>query len=169
MSEIDIFNQYPLHIDPQTKSISLPQSSAYTPTQITAINAELQELNDLHRSFLSIEGPAGIPPPPLPVNPKRSAQITKLRDSANATYRKGNHVEAVRLYTYAIDMALSRPGWEPVTSPGRNWLVSLETVRRHTWRCRRGRRDSLMRSRVLIQSLSGMSRRGGALVSVLLK
>ncbi|KAJ6107327.1 hypothetical protein N7523_008650 [Penicillium sp. IBT 18751x] len=114
MSEIDIFNQYPLHIDPQTKSISLPQSSAYTTTQITAINAELHELNDLHRSFLSIEGPAGIPPPPLPVNPKRSAQITKLRDSANATYRKGNHAEAVRLYTYAIDMALSRPGWEPV-------------------------------------------------------
>jgi translocation protein SEC72 len=115
MSEIDIFNQYPLYIDPQTKSISLPQSSAYTPTQTATINKELEELNNLHRSFLSLEGPAGIPPPPLPVNPKRSAQITKLRDTGNAAYRKGNHEEAVRLYTYAIDMALSRPGWEPVT------------------------------------------------------
>ncbi|KAH2979857.1 hypothetical protein KXV25_003566 [Aspergillus fumigatus] len=51
---------------------------------------------------------------PLPVNPKRSAQITKLRDTANQAYRKSNYAEAVKLYTYAIDMALSRPGWEPV-------------------------------------------------------
>ena len=113
-SEIDIFNQYPLFIDPSSKAISLPQSSAYTSVQRSNINTELQELNDLHRALLSLE-PPNIPPPPLPVNPKRSAQITKLRDSGNAAYRKNNHVEAVRLYTYAIEMALSRPGWEPVT------------------------------------------------------
>lgn len=113
-SEIDIFNQYPLFIDPSSKAISLPQSSAYTSVQRSNINTELQELNDLHRALLSLEPPS-IPPPPLPVNPKRSAQITKLRDSGNAAYRKNNHAEAVRLYTYAIEMALSRPGWEPVT------------------------------------------------------
>lgn len=113
-SEIDIFNQYPLFIDPSTKAISLPQSSAYTSVQRSNINTELQELNDLHRALLSLE-PPNVPPPPLPVNPKRSAQITKLRDSGNAAYRKNNHAEAVRLYTYAIEMALSRPGWEPVT------------------------------------------------------
>jgi translocation protein SEC72 len=112
-SEIDIFNQYPLHIDPASKAISLPQSSAYTPSQTSTINTELQELNDLHRALLSLD-PPNIPPPPLPINPKRSAQITKLRDSGNAAYRKNNHTEAVRLYTYAIEMALSRPGWEPV-------------------------------------------------------
>jgi len=112
-SEIDMFNQYPLHIDPSSKAISLPQSSAYTPSQTSTINTELQELNDLHRALLSLE-PPNIPPPPLPINPKRSAQITKLRDSGNVAYRKNNHAEAVRLYTYAIEMALSRPGWEPV-------------------------------------------------------
>jgi translocation protein SEC72 len=112
-SEIDIFNQYPLHIDPASKAISLPQSSAYTPSQTSTINTELQEHNDLHRALLSLD-PPNIPPPPLPINPKRSAQITKLRDSGNAAYRKNNHTEAVRLYTYAIEMALSRPGWEPV-------------------------------------------------------
>ncbi|PKX96939.1 uncharacterized protein P174DRAFT_438741 [Aspergillus novofumigatus IBT 16806] len=42
------------------------------------------------------------------------AQITKLRDTANQAYRKSNYAEAVKLYTYAIDMALSRPGWEPI-------------------------------------------------------
>ncbi|KAJ5470524.1 Tetratricopeptide TPR2 [Penicillium desertorum] len=51
---------------------------------------------------------------PPPLNPKRSAQISKLRDSANAAHRKSNYDEAIKLYSYAIDMALSRPGWEPV-------------------------------------------------------
>ncbi|CAG8880669.1 unnamed protein product [Penicillium salamii] len=54
------------------------------------------------------------PPAPLPLNPKRSAQISKLRDSANTAYRKSNYDEAIKLYTYAIEMGLARPGWEPV-------------------------------------------------------
>lgn len=77
------------------------------------MNSELNELNALHRALISLD-PPNIPPPPLPINPKRSAQINKLRDSGNAAYRKANHAEAVRLYTYAIEMALARPGWEPV-------------------------------------------------------
>ncbi|KAJ5994932.1 Tetratricopeptide TPR2 [Penicillium waksmanii] len=80
-SEIDLYNQYPLHMDPATKAITLPQSSAYTTTQQNT----------------------------------RSAQITKLRESANAAFRKNNYAEAVRLYTFAIDMGVTRPGWEPVT------------------------------------------------------
>ncbi|KAJ6046448.1 hypothetical protein N7444_007702 [Penicillium canescens] len=52
---------------------------------------------------------------PLPINPKRGAQINKLRDTANAAYRKSNYDEAIRLYTYAIEMGIARPGWEPVT------------------------------------------------------
>ncbi|KAJ5573573.1 uncharacterized protein N7459_008000 [Penicillium hispanicum] len=113
-SEIDIFHQYPLHLDPSSKAISLPPSSAQTASQTAQINTELQELNLLHRALISLD-PPNIPPPPLPVNPKRSAQITKLRDSGNAAYRKSNYAEAVRLYSYAIEMALSRPGWEPVS------------------------------------------------------
>ncbi|KAJ5908367.1 hypothetical protein N7495_001049 [Penicillium taxi] len=113
-SEIDIYIQYPLHMDSASKSISLPQSSAYTPIQTTSINTELTELNQLHRALLTVEHPSGVPPPPLPVNPKRSAQVNKLRDSGNAAYRKSNYAEAVRLYTYAIEMAITRPSWEPV-------------------------------------------------------
>lgn len=113
-SEIDIFNEYPLHLDPSSKAISLLPSSSQTATQTAAITTELQELNVLHRALISLD-PPNIPPPPLPVNPKRSAQITKLRDSGNAAYRKSNYAEAIRLYTYAIEMAISRPGWEPVT------------------------------------------------------
>lgn len=113
-SSIDIYTQYPLHLDPTTKAISLP-SSSLTPSQSTSISTELEELNTLHRTLLCLETPGNIPPPPLPINPKRSAQITKLRDTANAAYRKSNNAEAIKLYTYAIDMALARPPWEPVT------------------------------------------------------
>ncbi|OJJ48215.1 hypothetical protein ASPZODRAFT_1539819 [Penicilliopsis zonata CBS 506.65] len=112
-TEADLFNQYPLHLDPATKAISLASSAGYTAVQIENVNKELTALNQLHRSLLALD-PPNTPPPPLPVNPKRSAQISKLRDTANAAYRKGTHVEAVKLYTYAIDMALGRPGWEPV-------------------------------------------------------
>lgn len=78
-----------------------------------ALNTELAALNALHRSLLNVETPTGTPPPPVPVNPKRSAQIGKLRESGNAEFRKGNPAGAVKLYTLAIDMALTRPHWEP--------------------------------------------------------
>lgn len=115
-SSVDIYNQHPLHLDPTSKAISLSQTTNdnTTTNQTTAINTELQALNTLHRSLLNLD-PPNTPPAPLPVNPKRSAQVSKLRDTANTAYRKANYSEAVRLYTYAIDMALGRPGWEPAT------------------------------------------------------
>ena len=104
---VDLFTQYPLHLNPSSKAISLPKNS--TPQ----IDTELENLNYLHRGLQTLD-PPNIPPPPLPINPKRSAQITKLRDTANTAYRKTQYDEAVRLYSYTIGMALARPGWEPV-------------------------------------------------------
>lgn len=104
---VDLFTQYPLHLNPSSKAISLPTDSTHQ------INVELENLNYLHRGLQTLD-PPNIPPAPLPINPKRSAQITKLRDTANTAYRKGQYDEAVRLYSYTIGMALARPGWEPV-------------------------------------------------------
>ncbi|KAJ9631660.1 hypothetical protein H2203_000059 [Taxawa tesnikishii (nom. ined.)] len=53
------------------------------------------------------------PPPPVPVNPKRSAQITKLKETGNASFKKSQFGDAVRMYSLALDMALARPLWEP--------------------------------------------------------
>ena len=103
----DIYTHHPLLLDPSSKAIS---TQTGTPNTLTP---ELSALNTLHRSLQSLD-PPNIPPAPLPVNPKRGAQITKLRDTANAAYRKDNHAEAAKLYGYAIDMALQRPGWEPM-------------------------------------------------------
>lgn len=108
MESLDTFTQLPLAIDPSTKAISASHATS-------ALSTELGLLNALHRSFIKdLEAPSnGVPPPPIPVNPKRSAQITKLREAGNALFKKGSHSDAVRMYSLALDMAAGRPVWEP--------------------------------------------------------
>lgn len=108
MSDLDTFTFTPLKIDPQSKAIS----SAQQPSS-RALEAELEALNSLHRSLHSLEAPHIIPPPPVPVNPKRSANVTKLRESGNTEYRKQRYPEAIKFYTLGLQMALTRPMWEP--------------------------------------------------------
>ncbi|KAI9677386.1 MAG: hypothetical protein M1817_006338 [Caeruleum heppii] len=100
----ETFTQLPLQLDPASKSISSTVADEN-------LADELRALNNLHRSLLSLETP--VPPPPVPVNPRRSAQITKLRESGNTSFRKGAYADALRMYTYGIEMALGRPAWEP--------------------------------------------------------
>ena len=113
----DTFTLLPLHLDPQTKALSTP-----TMPDSQTLQAELAALNNTHRALLSVDSPNGVPPPPIPLNPKRSAAIQKMREQGNAALARRNaggappqeHVkESVKLYTYAIDMALGRPPWEP--------------------------------------------------------
>jgi translocation protein SEC72 len=150
---IDIYTQHPLHLDPTSKAISLSQTSS-TPTTgtttTTSITNELDALNTLHRSLISLD-PPNIPPPPLPINPKRSAQITKLRDSANTAYRKNNHAEAVRLYTYAIEMASSRPGWEPVALV-RDELAGLYANRAQAYMAQSAWPEGLVDAKISVES-----------------
>lgn len=101
MDSTDLYTHLPLHLDPATKAL--------TSTDPT-LTADLTDLNKLHRTFQSLESP--VPPPPAPVNPKRSVQISKLRESGNAAYKKGSLPEALQLYTLAIRMASDRPPWE---------------------------------------------------------
>jgi translocation protein SEC72 len=103
MNDPDVYIQLPLSLDPASKAITSTDPS---------LAAELKELNTLHRTLLTLD--SAVPPPPLPINPKRSAQIVKLRDTAMAAQRKSNHPEALKLYTLAISMAGTRPPWEPV-------------------------------------------------------
>ncbi|KAI0871164.1 tetratricopeptide repeat domain-containing protein [Hypoxylon argillaceum] len=106
MSDLDTFTLLPLHLDPQSKAVSTSSTSR-------TLQTELATLNTLHRTLLTLETPNQVPPPPVPVNPKRSANITKLRESGNASHRKGQHAEAAKLYSLGLQMALGRPLWEP--------------------------------------------------------
>ncbi|KAK0636434.1 hypothetical protein B0T17DRAFT_503887 [Bombardia bombarda] len=112
MADLDTFTLLPLQIDPQTKIVrSLHPSSSSSSSR--ALEAELAALNALHKSLHGLEPPHVVPPPPVPVNPKRSANVTKLRESGNADYRKQRYVEAIRFYNLGLQMALTRPAWEP--------------------------------------------------------
>ncbi|QIW98565.1 hypothetical protein AMS68_004083 [Peltaster fructicola] len=101
MDPTEVFTQLPLSIDPATKTISCSESH---------LSAEIEDLNRMHRLFVALETP--VPGPPAPVNPKRSVQINKLRDSGNTSFKKGQFVDAVKMYDLAIRMALDRPPWE---------------------------------------------------------
>ncbi|KAJ8116750.1 hypothetical protein OPT61_g1882 [Boeremia exigua] len=107
MEAADTFTLLPLRMDDATGTVSAIGTAS------NALNTELAALNALHLGLLNVETPTGTPPPPVPVNPKRSAQIGKLRESGNAEFRKGNFPAAVKIYTLAVDMALQRPHWEP--------------------------------------------------------
>lgn len=106
MSDLEHFDLLPITLDGETHDVATGRTSR-------ALNAELAQLNELHRALLALETPGNVPPPPIPVNPKRTAQVTKLRDNGNAEYRKQKFDEAVKMYTLGIQMALQRPLWEP--------------------------------------------------------
>ncbi|KAF2789614.1 hypothetical protein K505DRAFT_328123 [Melanomma pulvis-pyrius CBS 109.77] len=109
MESPDTFTLLPLNLDP---------SSATKPVTVSGISSnalvtELDALNKLHAQLLSVDTSTKTPPPPVPVNPKRSAAIGKLRESGNVEFRKANYPGAVNYYGLAIQMALGRPHWEP--------------------------------------------------------
>lgn len=99
----ETFTLLPLTLDPHTKAVS-----STTPS----LADHLDELNRFHRQIIALETPNQNIPPPAPVNPKRSVQIGKLRESGNAAFKKGTFAEAVKMYDLAIRMALDRPPWE---------------------------------------------------------
>ena len=102
----ETYIQLPLQLDPASKAISTSMMD-----NNGSLTEELNNLNGLHRSLIGLD--SAVPPPPVPVNAKRSAQINKLRESGNASFRKGAFAEAVRMYTFGLEMALGRPPWEP--------------------------------------------------------
>lgn len=99
----EVFTVIPLTVDAKSGSVSSTDRT---------LSAELDELNRTIKAFTSLDTPTQIPPPPAPVNPKRSVQITKLKDGGNASYKKGQYAEALKMYDLAIRMASDRPAWE---------------------------------------------------------
>lgn len=104
MDDTETFTLLPITIDPTSKA-------TITSSNSRPLRQQLNSLNELHKVLLTLESP--VPPPPVPVNPKRSAQITKLRESGNASFRQGKHGDAIKMYTLGLQMALGRPLWEP--------------------------------------------------------
>lgn len=103
MDPLDTYNALPLSIDPSTKAISSTDP---------ALAAELEELNQTVRQFVTLDTPNQVPPPPAPVKPQRSAAINKMKESGNDAYKTDQFDEAIKRYGMAIKMAADRPAWE---------------------------------------------------------
>jgi translocation protein SEC72 len=99
----ETFTQLPLSIDASTKLIT---------SSTTSLTESLDDLNKLNKLLTGLDTPNQVPPPPAPVNPKRSVQINKLRESGNAAFKKGAFADATKMYDLAIRMATDRPPWE---------------------------------------------------------
>lgn len=123
----ETFTPLPLGIDASSKAIT---------TSDPALQQELEELNKLHRTFLALETENQLPPPQAPVNPKRSIQITKLRESGNAAYKKGDFTNSIKMYDFAIRMASERPPWE-ASGLVREELAGLYNNRAQCWMAQR--------------------------------
>lgn len=119
----DTFHPVPLSIDASTKAIS---------TSDPLLQSDIDELNRLNRTFIGLETPNQVPPPPAPVNPKRSVQINKMRESGNASYKKGAYGDAIKMYDLAIRMASERPTWE-ASGLVREELSALYNNRAQSW------------------------------------
>lgn len=107
---LETYTHLHLHLDPATKVITSTSSSSKSDPQLQEI---LSNINALHNQFKSLDTPNHAPPPPLPVLPKRTAQLTKMREAAATAVRKNQFTDAIKYYSLAVDMAASRPPWEP--------------------------------------------------------
>jgi translocation protein SEC72 len=105
---VETFNQLPIAYNSSTKLVSSTLPDAALASEITTINT-------YHKALTAPNTDAhdGTPPPPTAVNPKRSANISKLRESGNQAFRSQKYDDSIRMYSLAIDMALGRPLWEP--------------------------------------------------------
>jgi translocation protein SEC72 len=105
----DTFLALPLQIDEKTKSVQCLHHSLPT---CTKCNLDFTPLNTLYKSFNSLTTDAP-PPPQQKPHPARSAQIAKMKESGNNAFKVNKYADALRFYSLALEMALSRPPWEP--------------------------------------------------------
>ncbi|KAL8835523.1 MAG: hypothetical protein Q9176_006872 [Flavoplaca citrina] len=100
---LETFTLLPITISPTSKALSSP---------LPHLTQPLTDLTTLQRSLLP--HPTQTPPAPSATNPKRTAQIQKMHSQGTTSLRKSSHQEAIQLFTYGLEMALTRPGWEPI-------------------------------------------------------
>lgn len=105
MATQETFTQFNITYDVSTSTISATDPSLAAP--LSLINALA---NGFKQSGFPLEVP---PPPPNAVNPLRSEQVNKIKTLGNESFGKKQFVEAIKKYSQAIEIAASRPPWEP--------------------------------------------------------
>lgn len=107
----DSFTLYPLTISTVEKE---NRTSVACANDSPALQNVLHQVNALAHGFKQSGFPASLPPPPPnSINPHRSTELEKIKKLGNEAFSRKNYGDALRLYTQAMDLAASRPPWEP--------------------------------------------------------
>jgi translocation protein SEC72 len=100
--------------------IALPITLKQTDNQVVPtcdikqVDAYLQQCHALAVGIKQSGFPAEVPgPPPQSVNPHRSTQVEQAKKQGNEFFGKKQFAEALHAYSMALEMAASRPPWEP--------------------------------------------------------
>ena len=113
---IDSDPQHPAFV--KLSSPSLPKD--IDPSKIKASDQgfakALLQLQSLANGLASTPFPAEIPgPPQQAVNPGRTPHIEALKKKGNEHFGRKEHQQALQHYSQALEIAISRPPWEPST------------------------------------------------------
>ncbi|PVG03312.1 hypothetical protein CPB86DRAFT_670030, partial [Serendipita vermifera] len=68
-------------------------------------------MNAMAKMFAMAPTDAILPPPNV-VQPGRAQAVSKTKDEGNNLYKKNQHVQAINMYTTAMQISSSRPPWE---------------------------------------------------------
>ncbi|KAK9474866.1 uncharacterized protein V1510DRAFT_410875 [Dipodascopsis tothii] len=99
------YEEFPVTINETTKRLDIPEEFL-----TDARAAELEQVNQLARELVALN--ADVPMPPNQINGKLTEQVRKMRESGNLSFKKAQYVDALRLYSLAIEMATKRSPWE---------------------------------------------------------
>lgn len=92
-----------------------PGSRPTTPAQ-QSLHTILHQINALAHGFKQSNFQALVPPPPPnSINPHRSPEIERKKKQGNEAFTRKSYMESLGLYSAALDLAASRPPWEPST------------------------------------------------------
>lgn len=107
----DTFNLLPVNLEQKEVNGTKVSALSSGDPSLAALMHQINSLtNGFKQSGFVLEVP---PPPPQAVNPHRSAQIDKQKLAGNEAFKNGKWGEALKLYSVALDLAASRPPWEP--------------------------------------------------------
>lgn len=119
----ETFNLLPVSLEQKdvngTKVSAISSSDPSLAPLIHQINALT---NGFKQSGFALEVP---PPPPQAINPNRSKQVEISKKQGNDAFKAGKWGDALKMYSIALDLAASRPPWEPAAMANDEMSVLL--------------------------------------------
>ncbi|BFZ52994.1 hypothetical protein PYCC9005_000016 [Savitreella phatthalungensis] len=111
---METFVNHSITIAPDASHPKFVKLDCASASDDAGLKMALLQLQSLHNGLATTPFPAEVPgPPPQSINPGRTPHVEQLKKKGNEHFGKKEHQQALQLYTQALDVAISRPPWEP--------------------------------------------------------